>query len=231
MCTFKLDSSNPEAPVLTWCPRTPKIQTYLCSRDPLNPLVQILRAEPAPPMIFFSVGLFLTLSPVSTAEKIAGDDRDALFSSVLCPEPTVTGVTTDNNMGERGYSRRTSFVLGTPLKWKSLGQHFSQLVCPEHYSLKRWETKKEEHRSDDFEKWRFYRPTGTFFWNPWHAGEPLRLKGEIEAWGFDHFPLIWNLLQVWNLVTHRAGSLARLISVSSASPRIHCRCPPLVLIC
>ena len=45
-------------------------------------------------MIFFSVGLFFTLSPVSTAEKIASDDRDALFSSVLCPEPTVTGVMT-----------------------------------------------------------------------------------------------------------------------------------------
>lgn len=113
-------------------------------------------------MIFFSVGLFFTLSPVSTAEKIAGDDRDALFSSVLCPEPTVTGVMTGNNMGERGYSRRTSFVLGTPLKWKSLGQHFSQLGLSRPLFSQKMKN-KEEHRSNDFEKWRFYRPTGTAF--------------------------------------------------------------------
>lgn len=99
---------------------TPTIQKLLCPRDCLGPLVQILGAEPAPPMIFFSVGLAFTLSPVSTAE-IDSDDRDALFSSVLCPEPTVTGVVANITWVEREYSRRTSFVSGTSLKRKSLG--------------------------------------------------------------------------------------------------------------
>lgn len=141
----------------------PTIQTHLCPRDSLGPLVQILGAEPASPMIFFSVGLVFTLSPVSTAEKVASDDRDALFSSILCPEPTVTGVVADITWVERGYSRRTSFVSGTSLKRKSLGQLFSQIVCAEHYSIGRRETKKEQHRSDGFEKWKFYSPTRTVF--------------------------------------------------------------------
>lgn len=141
---FKLDSNNPEAPVLTWFPRSfgPDSRGWASSTHDL----------------FLCGAVFHPESSQNSREDCWWWQGCSVLFCALSR--------TYNHRGhDWWYSRRTSFVSGTSLKWKSLGQHFSQLVCAEHYSLRKWEIKKEQHRSNGFEKWRFYKPTGTVFWN------------------------------------------------------------------